>query len=191
MSRDRPPARESLLEATARLTYRRGITATGVDLIAEEAGVTKRTLYQRFGSKDALVAASLAARDEPAIEALRAGAHRRAANSGEPAVLALFDQIERVLAGPGRAGCAFLNASLELGQPDHPAHQAAVAHLHARERLVGELLVEAGVPDGGLAAQVALLVDGAFAVGGSRRDPGAAQRAKRVAAALIAPHINP
>ena len=36
--------------------YSRGIRAVGVDLIADRAGTTKKTLYDRFGSKDALVA---------------------------------------------------------------------------------------------------------------------------------------
>jgi hypothetical protein len=134
------------------------------------------------------IRASLAARDEPAIDALRSGARRTAAKTGEPAVLALFDRIERVLAGPGASGCAFLNASLELGDPDHPAHRAAVDHLRARERLVTELLVEIGIDDLDLAGEIALLVDGAFAVGGSRGDPSAAKRAKRAAGILIDAH---
>src|SRR5918994_1513929 len=50
------PAGERLLDAAAELFYRRGIRAVGVDLIADVAGTTKKTLYDRFGSKDALVA---------------------------------------------------------------------------------------------------------------------------------------
>src|SRR4051794_10661126 len=45
-----------LLEAASALFYRRGIRAVGVDLVADEAGTTKKTLYDRFGSKDELVA---------------------------------------------------------------------------------------------------------------------------------------
>jgi AcrR family transcriptional regulator len=191
VTRRRPsPARDSLLAAAGRLTYERGIAATGVDAIAAEAGVTKRTLYQHFRSKDALLAASLGARDAPAIETLRDGARRRALETGEPAVLALFDQIEHALAGSAPNGCAFLNATLELGRPDHPAHQAALAHLQARERLVGELLAADQIDDPELASQLALLVDGALAVGGSRRDPTAAQRAKRAARALLKRHAH-
>jgi AcrR family transcriptional regulator len=185
----RRPARDALLAATAELTYKRGVNATGVDAIAAQAEVTKRTLYQHFPSKAALVATALSVNDEPAIEALRSGAHRRAAKSGQPPVLALFDQIERALAGPTPTGCAFLNAALEL-EGDHPAHDAALAHLDARERLVGELLVEGGTEDAKLAGQIALLVDGAFAVGGSRREPEAAQRAKRAAQSLLASNTD-
>ncbi|MFC0673651.1 TetR/AcrR family transcriptional regulator [Brachybacterium hainanense] len=49
-------AGEAILDAASALFSSRGIAATGVDLIAARAGVTKRTLYQRFGSKEALLA---------------------------------------------------------------------------------------------------------------------------------------
>src|SRR5437764_14934313 len=48
-------ARERIERAAARLFYRHGIHATGVELIAQEANVSKRTLYQHFASKNDLV----------------------------------------------------------------------------------------------------------------------------------------
>lgn len=45
------PAARRVLDTAARLFYDRGIHAVGVDLIAAEAGVTKKTLYDRFGSR--------------------------------------------------------------------------------------------------------------------------------------------
>src|SRR3954467_4704826 len=58
------PAARRVLEAAARLFYERGIHAVGGDLIAAEAGVTKKTLYDRFGSKEQIVVEYLADRDE-------------------------------------------------------------------------------------------------------------------------------
>jgi AcrR family transcriptional regulator len=182
----RGSAHEALLGAAGELTYAQGITATGVDAIASRAGVTKRTLYQHFGSKDALVAEALSSRSERSLPALEAGARRRSEETGEPAILALFDVIEHALRTRAKAGCAFINASLEIGRPNHPVREAALAHLRGREKLVLKFVAEAGVEDPDLAAQIALLVDGAYAVGGSRRDPSAARRAKAAAAALLA-----
>ncbi len=182
---NRRTAHEALLGATGELTYAQGITATGVDAIASSAGVTKRTLYQHFGSKDALVAESLSSRSERSLPALEAAARSRSEKTGEPAILALFDVIEHALRTRAKAGCAFINASLEIGRPDHPVREAALAHLLGREQLVHKLVAETGVEDPDLAAQVALLVDGAYAVGGSRRDPSAATRAKAAAATLL------
>ena len=50
---------QRLTGAAARLFYRQGIAATGVDAVAAESGVSKPTLYARFGTKDALVVAVL------------------------------------------------------------------------------------------------------------------------------------
>ncbi len=187
---NRRNAHESLLAAAGELTYARGITATGVDAIAAQAGVTKRTLYQHFGSKDTLVAEALGSRSRRALPALEANARQRSEETGEPAVLALFDVIEHALRTSSKAGCAFINASLELNRANHPVRQAALAHLQAREELVRRLAAEAGVEGPDLAGQIALLVDGAYAVGGSRRDPSAASRAKAAAAALLAGRID-
>jgi AcrR family transcriptional regulator len=187
---DRPDAHGALLGATSELTYERGITATGVDAIAARAGVTKRTLYQHFGSKDRLVAEALNDRSRRALLSLETNARRRSEETGDPAILALFDVIENALRTRTPAGCAFINASLEVNRPGHPVREAALAHLRAREGLVHQLLVEAGVEDGDLAEQMVLLVDGAYAVGGSRRDPAAARRAKAAATALLAGRLR-
>jgi AcrR family transcriptional regulator len=48
-------AREKILSAAGSLFYREGIHATGVERIAQEAGVSKRTMYQHFPSKTQLV----------------------------------------------------------------------------------------------------------------------------------------
>ncbi|HEV7176566.1 MAG TPA: helix-turn-helix domain-containing protein [Solirubrobacteraceae bacterium] len=183
---DRPNAHDALLGATSELTYEYGIRGTGVDAIAARAGVTKRTLYQHFGSKDRLVAEALDARNRRALLALETNARSRSEETGEPAILALFDVIENALRTRTKAGCAFINASLEINHPGHPVREAALAHLRAREGLVRRFLAEAGVEDADLAAQVTVLVDGAYAVGGSRRDPAAARQAKAAAAVLIA-----
>ena len=186
---ERPNAHDALLGATSELTYEHGITGTGVDAIAARAGVTKRTLYQHFGSKDRLVAEALTDRNRRALLALETNARRRSEETGEPAILALFDVIENALRTKTKAGCAFINASLEINRPGHPVREAALAHLRAREGLVRQLLTEAGVDDADLAAQLTLLVDGAYAVGGSRRDPTAARQAKAAAAALLAGRV--
>jgi AcrR family transcriptional regulator len=183
---DRPDAHDALIGATSELTYAGGITGTGVDAIAARAGVTKRTLYQHFGSKDRLVAEALSDRSRRALLSLETNAKRRSEETGDPVILALFDVIENALRTRSQAGCAFINASLEINRPGHPVRESALAHLRAREQLVQQLLIESGVDDPDLAAQVVLLVDGAYAVGGSRRDPAAARRAKAVVAALLA-----
>src|SRR5207237_4338827 len=94
---DRPSAHDALLGATSELTYARGITGTGVDAIAAQAGVTKRTLYQHFGSKDQLVAEALSERSRRALFNLEAGARRRSQGTGELAILAFCNGLEHAV----------------------------------------------------------------------------------------------
>ncbi|MFF9217511.1 TetR/AcrR family transcriptional regulator [Streptomyces viridosporus] len=114
------PAARRVLEAAGRLFYERGIHAVGVDLIAAEAGVTKKTLYDRFGSKEQIVVEYLAARDErwraflaPCLDAA----------GPEPAarVLAVFDASRAWAAEHGSKGCSMVNAHAEISDPAHPA----------------------------------------------------------------------
>jgi len=46
--------RQQILRAAARLFRERGISATGVDAITEDAGLTHGGLYSQFGSKEAI-----------------------------------------------------------------------------------------------------------------------------------------
>src|SRR5438105_6543985 len=129
---DRPHAPAARVGATSELRYEYGITGTGVGAIAARAGVTKRTLYQQFGSKDRLVAEALNDRNRRALRALETNARRRSEETGELVILALFDVIENALRTKPKAGCAFINASLEINRAGHPVREAALAHLRAR-----------------------------------------------------------
>jgi AcrR family transcriptional regulator len=174
VSRDKAATRRRLLDATAELTYAGGVVATGVDAIAARAGVTKRTLYQHFRSKDQLVGASLMDRDAGAVASLRKAALRRAERDGTPPIVALFDVLHGLFDQPWWRGCAFQNASLELADPEHPAHAAMASQAARRRALVTEMLDASGRVD--LANEVALVVEGAMAVSGTGGDTAPARR---------------
>lgn len=108
---------ERILAAASELFYERGITATGVDLIAERADTTKRTMYQRFGSKDGLVAAYLTRRAHRWQTLLIAALGEAVGPAG---LDTLYDVAEQWAAQNPR-GCAFVNAWAELGPGEHRA----------------------------------------------------------------------
>ena len=58
-STNKPTMKDRILETADRLFYLQGIRAIGVDTIAAEIGISKRTLSTTFPSKDALIAAYL------------------------------------------------------------------------------------------------------------------------------------
>ncbi|MBT2527620.1 TetR/AcrR family transcriptional regulator [Streptomyces sp. ISL-99] len=114
------PGAQRALDAASRLFYEHGIHAVGVDLIAAEAGVTKKTLYDRFGSKEQIVVEYLAARDERwrAFLAERLKSEQGAAER----ILAVFDASRAWAEENSPRGCSMVNAHAEISDPSHPAY---------------------------------------------------------------------
>src|SRR5690606_35540225 len=71
MARDGSGTRERIIRAANELFYKSGIRAVSVDAIAARAGVTKKSLYYHFASKDELVEAYLVSRDQPNLAQFR------------------------------------------------------------------------------------------------------------------------
>ena len=168
---------ERILETADRLFYRQGIRAIGVDTVADEIGISKRTLYNHYPSKDALVAAYLSRRlvepeitDRPPLEQ----------------ILVAFDRLERSVAGRRFRGCPFVNAVAELGQEVRDIGRLAVAFKERRRLWFRDLLSRLGIADAdGLATQLALLLDGAIATSLVRGDPAFVRAAREAAVTLI------
>ena len=112
------PTAARILGTASELFYQHGLTAVGVERIAEEASTTKKTLYDRFGSKDGLITAYLRGRRDrwhdyalDVIDSAQPG-------PGKGRVLAMIDALERWMADNSR-GCGFVNAYAELAGTDH------------------------------------------------------------------------
>ena len=172
------PAGERLLDAAAELFYRRGIRAVGVDLIAEVAGTTKKTLYDRFGSKDALVALYLRRRAHRWQSFARE--HVERAPRGPGRVLAVFDALEAWLAEQDR-GCAFVNANAEIGGTGHPGESVVRAEKAAMRALFTELVDG----DEDLGAQLHLLYEGANVAVTAGGQADGIEQARRAASRLL------
>ena len=174
---------ERILAAADKLFYTQGIRAVGVDTVAAEAGVSKRTLYNHYRSKDALIAAYLTAR------------FRHVAPSDAPAreqILGYFERLERILADGSFRGCPYVNAVVEIGDPKHQAAGIAVQFKEQRRLWYRGLLERIGVqnPDA-LATQLQLLAEGALAAALVRGDPTLARSARAAADVLIENALSP
>ncbi|HYH29395.1 MAG TPA: helix-turn-helix domain-containing protein [Pseudonocardia sp.] len=172
------PAGERLLAAAAELFYRRGIRAVGVDLIADVAGTTKKTLYDRFGSKDTLVALYLRRRAQRWQAFVRA--YVEGVPPGRDRLLAVFDALAEWLAEQDR-GCAFVNAHAEIGGTDHPGVPVIRAEKAATRALFAELAD--GTEE--LGAQLYLLYEGANVAVTAGGQPDAIAHARRAATRLL------
>jgi len=149
---------ERILKAATRLFYAQGIRAVGVDAVAAEAGVTKRTLYYHYPSKDALVAAYLDrwAQAVPAAPDL-------APDAAVAAILARFAELQAWFGTDRFRGCPFVNAVTEVGADNEPAVAVARTFKAGRRAWFAALLARAGASEPeALAAQLMILVDGAI-----------------------------
>jgi AcrR family transcriptional regulator len=180
-----PQLRERVLETAARLFYRDGVRAVGLQQVIDEARVGKSSVYREFASKDDLVAAWLH-RSRAAWWARAAVIAERHADPARQ-LLELVGAVHDEIADPGFRGCRFLNTSSEFRDLDHPGHRESVEHLREiREQFVS-LAREAGADDPvALADELALIVDGMYANGAVLGADGPASRGVAAAADRIA-----
>ena len=163
-----PSSRERLLETAATLTYRDGVHI-GVDALCKAAGVSKRSMYKLFESKDELLAASLEERASTYVTTLLP-----ATDDDRPPrerILHVFERAEVLASAPDFQGCRYLVVQIELKDPDHPASQVA---RRVKEDLTAFFRTEAeqgGANDPDLLArQLILVFDGASARAGIKAD---------------------
>ncbi|MFE7169294.1 TetR/AcrR family transcriptional regulator [Streptomyces sp. NPDC057616] len=163
---DKASTKERLLDAAAELFYRDGVSI-GVEALCRTAGVSKRSMYQLFASKDEVLAASLERR-APGYAAQLEPGEREDALTPRERILYVFEQAEKLSAEPDYQGCPFLAALVELKDPEHPA---SVVARTAKERLQSAFRSQAR--EGGardpelLSRQLMLIFDGASARAGA------------------------
>ncbi|WP_406212493.1 TetR/AcrR family transcriptional regulator [Streptomyces canus] len=164
----KPSPRERLLEAAATLTYRDGV-GIGVEALCKAAGVSKRSMYQLFESKDELLAASLEERAADFVASLLPPPDD--GRSARERILYVFERVESQAGLPEFRGCRYLAVQIELKNQAHPASQ--VAH-RIKADLTGFFRSEAeqgGASDPDLLArQLILVFDGASARAGIQAD---------------------
>jgi AcrR family transcriptional regulator len=180
------PAARRILDAANELYYDRGINSVGMDLVAEEAGTTKKTIYDRFGSKDGLVVAYLEAR------ARRWQAHvithlASVPSTGTDRVLAVVDALEAWMAA-GTRGCGFINAYAELSTRSEGATRVVRDEKAWVRGLYADLLAEAGAatPEA-IGRQLAMLHEGAIVQRTAGGSPQAFDDARQAMRGLIVP----
>ncbi|GAA3998310.1 TetR/AcrR family transcriptional regulator [Streptomyces sp. NBC_01352] len=164
----KPSTRERLLEAAATLTYRDGV-GIGVEALCKAAGVSKRSLYQLFDSKDDLLAASLEERASGFVATLLPAADD--GRSPRERILHVFERVKSQASAPEFRGCRYLAVQIELKDQSHPASRVAhgiKANLTAFFRSEAE---QGGASDPDLLArQLILVFDGANARAGIGAD---------------------
>ena len=155
----------ALLTAAGQLFYERGIGTTGVEAIADAAGVGKPALYRHFHSKQGLLDATLAKRDADRRQSLHDLLSSAPRSPTERLQVAIDWQLAWV-GDPRFRGCGFVRAAAELDA----GGKAAATHAHAHKTWyrteLEELASAAGAIDPAqLATRLALVTEGATTLG--------------------------
>ena len=189
MASKRPAARQRIFDTAAKLFYRRGIRAVGVDAIADRAKATKMSLYRNFPSKDELVAEWLRDHDAKFWQTWDKMAQMHPLDARKQ-LQAAFALLAKHVSDPAARGCPMANAAVEITETDHPARKIIETHkLKLRSRLA-ELCLRSGASEPALLAdELFLLMEGAQVsiVLGVR---GPARNVGRAAQTLIDSHLR-
>ncbi|HME74378.1 MAG TPA: TetR/AcrR family transcriptional regulator [Mycobacterium sp.] len=172
-------ARQRILDAAAELFYLEGINATGVERLAAKSSVSKRTLYQHFPSKTAVVEEYLRSIEQGVANPLQG-----ADQTPRERLLAVFEA-PTARGGPLR-GCPFHNAAVEAAGGMPGIQEIVSANKRAFIGRLTELAKEAGAADPQLLGnELGVLYEGAAALTTSLDDSSPWAPARAAAETLI------
>ncbi|WP_419196562.1 TetR/AcrR family transcriptional regulator [Actinacidiphila glaucinigra] len=155
------PTRERLLDAAAGLFYREGVNI-GIEALCRAAGVSKRSMYQLFTSKDDVLAASLDRAGSGYLSGLLPAPD--ADLPPRDRIMHVFKQLESLSASPDYLGCPFLATAFELKDSEHPASVVARRYKDALTDFFREEARRGGAHDPDLLAhQLTVVFDGSSA----------------------------
>ena len=177
--------REQIVSEALNLFYREGFNATGVDKIARVAGVSKKTLYNHFKSKDELVLATLRKRDEMFRNKIMRETERLA-STPEQRLLTIFDAHDAWFRERDFSGCMFINASAEYSSQEDPCHVVSAEHKRLVRDYIRDQAEQAGIKDPELLAlQLNLLLEGAIVDAHVSGNTESAKLAREMAAVFV------
>src|ERR1700730_15300700 len=172
-------ARQRILDTAAELFYRDGINATGVERLAAESSVSKRTLYQHFPSKTAVVEEYLRS-----IEHRVANPQQGADQTPRERLLAVF-QAPTAHGRPLR-GCPFHNAAVEAAGAMPGVQEIFRARKRSSINGLSERAKQAGAADPQqLGNELGVLYEGAAALATSLDDASPWIHARAAAESLV------
>jgi AcrR family transcriptional regulator len=186
MPRKKDQTRTQIMDAAYILFRQRGYTRVNVDEISAAAGVTKRTLYSHFKSKDALLQAVLEAQDAMAFAAFQTFG-KKLTGTPERIVRIFFQELMKWTGKPRFPGSGFTRLAMELADlPGHAARRIASRHKRLLEAHLAKVLDGAGLADAKTCArQLQILCEGVMALALIHGDKSYCAAAEEAALALI------
>lgn len=186
MPKDAKSTRDQILKAAYGLFRRKGFTRVSMDEIAASAGITKKTLYYHFRSKDALFSAMFEDQHRLAMASTQS-MFDRARGNPRHVIESIFSELVTWSSKPRWSGSGFTRVAIELADlPGHPARSLARRHKTMIVERLGELFAAEKIPSPlELARSIYLLAEGAITMILVTGDQGYAMTALNVARKLV------
>lgn len=177
--------RQQLIDTATELFAANGYHATGIDLIAEEAKVSKKTMYSHFRSKEELIIAALKQHDGLFRNGFMKSVDKQARTPYER-LLAIFDVAQVWFSDNKFFGCMFINAIGEYSERNPAILHVCKEFKRLMLSYIEELAVEANIPDAHkVAASLAILLEGSIVTAQVSGTPECAEIARDAAKTLI------
>jgi AcrR family transcriptional regulator len=117
--------KNQLLHAAWQIFNQQGLHATGVEQLREALGISKKTLYRYFASKEQLINAVLEYRDQFFLTRLQ---EFMQGHQGQSAMLSYLDFLQQWVQQEDYCGCSFINACAEFSDAHSLPHRIAKQH---------------------------------------------------------------
>jgi AcrR family transcriptional regulator len=178
--------RDEIVRTAYEIFYQHGFHATGVDRLLADSGISKRTLYKHFRSKEDLIVAAITYYQDKLFGALP-GQLRKFASDPHGQLLAIFELRREAFERGDFTGCFAINAKVEFDGKHAGVETACVRYSRDLEGLMRELCEQAGYVDAErIARQLTVLLEGTIIYAQIHRDPSVAVTARDTAAAILA-----
>lgn len=177
--------RDQILQAANELFERQGFNATGVDQLAAASGVTKRTLYKQFGSKEGLIEEVLKKHHREMMERTRDEVLSKRAGS-QARLMACFEWYRAWFSQKSFQGCIFIKTLNEFSSCSAKLSRIAVESKNEMREFIVELAKDAGAhrPEK-LADQIQILLEGSIIVAQTGKGSDVIRTTKAMAKDLI------
>ncbi len=180
--------RDRLIGSAGDLYNLRGIQSVGMDDLRTATGISLKAIYGAFPSKNAIILAVLDKRHDDWTTSL---SHRVSLVADpEEKLLEVYEYLFDWFSEPGFRGCGFINSFAELGAVNPEVRQRVQEHKEAFQTFIAEL-VTAAHAEPELAAQLAILAEGAQTTAAIAGTTSSAKHARRAAEILIAAALMP
>ena len=177
--------REQLLQAALELFCKKGYHGVGVDSISAKAGITKKTLYHHFKSKDEMILAALRHYEERSRNDFMRAVEAKTESPADR-LLAVFDVLEEWFREDNFSGCLFVGAMGEYPEEGTPIRRFCQEAKGLTRGYIKSLIEKAELQSADeLSQQLMLLIEGAITMAQVNNSSLSAVRAKNAAEILI------